>query len=1157
MFSFFKRRAFLRILGFVLIAVFIWFAGPYFAFASYAPLETVTARLIAIALIIGLWLASVLLKRIRAFRASGQLMSAVLKQPQPEEGRPSAEAVNLRERFEEAVATLQQQHREKGQSLYDLPWYIIIGAPGAGKSTALVNSGLKFAPSVAKGALRGVGGTRNCDWWFTDEAVFLDTAGRYTTQDSDAASDSTGWREFLALLRKYRGRRPINGVILAVSAQDLMTQGDTAWEAHVDAARRRLRELNRELRIQLPIYLMVTKCDLVAGFTEYFGDFAQDARAQVWGVTFPYEQTLAGAASGAFPAEFDALVSRLSARLFARVEEERDVRRRTMVFAFPQQVAFLRDRLVSFVDELFASTRAGEQALLRGVYFTSGTQEGTPIDRVLAAIGGRFGLSDAVAPTTGRGKSYFVERLLKEVMIGESGLAGVDRRTEMRKAAMQLGAYAAMGLVAVAGVTSLSVSYGRNRAYVAEVAAAVSTLKQVPPVSGAASIEAIQPRLAALRDVAESANKYRSETPWAMRWGLYQGTSIGNAARDAYLRELDALVLPRFAARVKERLVGYASEPEALCEYLKAYLMLDDPKHLDKKHLQAVADLEWDATTDTAVLAKHFQSLLDDSDALPPIALDPVLVAQARNTIRQASVPRIAYGRIKRRYAGDVRVVRLDVAAGLGAEQVMQRKSGATLSTPVPGLYSRPVFQEITRTAGMAGLIKELSDDDWVWGGSGMPVGNPAKLAFDVIDVYERDYIAAWDGILSDLEIRSFSTVQATADALAILAGPTSPLRNLLAAVVNNTSLVEAPVAQAPSGALSSAASALTDRLGQLSNAAKAAKEAAGISRQPGALVAAHFQPYKLLMEGAPGSAPIDGVLGQLATIQQQLKAMGPEVGGTDPVQALSSPALHALFQSLQERATTLPPAISALVVRIGQRAEGSVQSRAGGDLEGRYQQQVLAPCAAAVAGRYPFEPSSSTDVLLDDFARVFGYGGLFDKFFTGNNLEGLIDRQSSPWTWRPGAGSLSRDMLAQIEAAQRLREMFFRPGSERPQVGFTVSLTDVDAATTRFVLEVDGQTGENKHQGVQKWPMKWPGSVQGRAVVTFEDVASLWPPRGFEGPWAWFRLIDAGQPRRESDRRLALTFQNIGHRGSVVVEPDSIRNPFTDRGWQRASCGR
>src|SRR4029077_14233351 len=89
-----------------------------------------------------------------------------------------------------------------GGSLYDLPWYVFIGAPGSGKTTALVNSGLKFPADQrgSKAAVRGVGGPRNCDWWFTDEAVFLDTAGRYTTQYSDATSDSEGWREFLALL---------------------------------------------------------------------------------------------------------------------------------------------------------------------------------------------------------------------------------------------------------------------------------------------------------------------------------------------------------------------------------------------------------------------------------------------------------------------------------------------------------------------------------------------------------------------------------------------------------------------------------------------------------------------------------------------------------------------------------------------------------------------------------------------------------------------------------------------------------------------------------------------------------------------------------------------------------------------------------------------
>ncbi len=126
--------------------------------------------------------------------------------PRPDQ-RPSADVVQLRERFEEALATLKQQKKRGGLGLYEMPWYVIIGAPGSGKTTALVNSGLQVparAANRASGALRGVGGTRNCDWWFTEEAVLLDTAGRYTTQDSDASADSAGWAGFLPLLKKHR-----------------------------------------------------------------------------------------------------------------------------------------------------------------------------------------------------------------------------------------------------------------------------------------------------------------------------------------------------------------------------------------------------------------------------------------------------------------------------------------------------------------------------------------------------------------------------------------------------------------------------------------------------------------------------------------------------------------------------------------------------------------------------------------------------------------------------------------------------------------------------------------------------------------------------------------------------------------------------------------
>ena len=117
--------------------------------------------------------------------------------------------------------------------------------------------------------MAGVGGTRQCDWWFTDQAVFIDTAGRYTTQDSHAASDAREWQTFLQLLRRYRPVQPINGVIVTVSVPDLL-QGGAELEQQAVAVDRRLQELRERLGQPFPVYLLVTKADLLAGFVEFF-----------------------------------------------------------------------------------------------------------------------------------------------------------------------------------------------------------------------------------------------------------------------------------------------------------------------------------------------------------------------------------------------------------------------------------------------------------------------------------------------------------------------------------------------------------------------------------------------------------------------------------------------------------------------------------------------------------------------------------------------------------------------------------------------------------------------------------------------------------------------------------------------------------------------
>ena len=409
-------------IGLSSLAAVIYFAGPFIAFGSWHPLENAIVRNIVILLLVAGAAAIAGFGIMQRRKGAKQIAEGISGAEQTVNDEPV-----LQERMKDALATLKTASGNKSGYLYDLPWYVIIGPPGAGKTTALVNSGLKFplARGATPAAVAGVGGTRYCDWWFTEEAVLIDTAGRYTTQDSDAKSDKESWFSFLDLLKKSRPRQPINGVLVAISVEDILTMSRQDLAAHAEAIRMRLLELHQRLKVSFPVYALFTKTDLVAGFTEYFSYLNEAGRRQVWGATFQTADKNKNLVAD-IPNEFDLLLERLSEETLDRLQDEPAPQHRVQLFGFAAQMARLKPQIHNFLNQIFEPTRYHVNASLRGFYFTSGTQQGTPIDQLIGSLARTFGAEEVSAGAYhGSGKSFFLTNLITKVIIG-GGRLGLD-----------------------------------------------------------------------------------------------------------------------------------------------------------------------------------------------------------------------------------------------------------------------------------------------------------------------------------------------------------------------------------------------------------------------------------------------------------------------------------------------------------------------------------------------------------------------------------------------------------------------------------------------------------------------------------------------------------------------------------------------------------
>jgi len=1160
----------LSLIGLIALSALIWFVGPLIGFAGHEPLTSSSARWILIAVLFGVWLLVQVLRAVRARVCNRKMIDQLADAPDAEID-PAREASEdelrmLRERFEQALSTLKRsegRRRFGGRWVYQLPWYLIIGPPGCGKTTALLNSGLRFplADRLGQDAVHGIGGTRNCDWWFTDEAVLIDTAGRYTTQDSYEQVDKAAWQNFLDLLKRHRPRRPINGVLVAVSLSDLMQQDPVERAAHAKAIRQRVQELCQTFRIAVPVYVLFMKADLVAGFNEFYADLGKEGREQVWGLTFKLDQSDGAPPSiGTFSGEMAALCERLDQRLLARMEQEREPGKRALVFSFPRQFGALGELLDGFLNDAFAPSRFEIRPLVRGVYFTSGTQTGTPIDRILGAFAANFGLGrQGVLPFRGTAKSFFITRLLRDVVFQESALAGLNPRLERRRLWLRRGAYAGVLTLGLLTAIAWATSYSLNEAYIRDVSQRVLDIE--------AQIDAFAPEdrnplgvlplLDAARAIPGGFADRETSVPLSMGFGLYQGEKLGSQADRAYRRILNKALMPRIILRLEEQMRQAAGDPEYLFDALGIYLMLGSDEHYDGEAVQLWVGRDWRDSLPRETTAEQQESLRDHLAALLerrpvplPIELDAKLIAEVREIINRVPLSERIYRRLKNEGVGDdFPDFTVSDAGGDLTKLVFVRRSGRPLNQGIPALYTYDGYHSgFARVA--KNLIAVLAEDRWIFGPEARLDSTPGgmlKLLDEVRDRYLKDYVTEWNALLGDIDLVPVRDLQHAAEVTRILADPVdSPLRRLLIAAARQTeldrvstdpgkTLVDAATDKAKSGFLRR----VERNLGDVSEVATTTEREA-----PESYVTRRFAwLHDLVRTNDQGQAPIDQVLGDLSKLQLHLGAFAKALSsGHGSVLAGDS----AEIQEVKSLGSRLPEPLGNWLGTLAQDSSNLATGGVRAQLNNIWTAEILSFCREAINDRYPFVRDSGRETTLYDFARLFGPGGLLDAFFK-DNLSQMVDTTRSVWRWNDSTIGIPDDVLVQFQRAAAIRESFFIGGGKTPSVEFELTPRSMDPRVTQFILDLGGQTLDYRHGPPRGTKLVWPApSGAERVRLVFSDETGSGPSLTEEGPWAWFRVLDRSALKatnQPEEFRVTFSLANLSARFDLRAQ--SVRNPF------------
>lgn len=1174
-------------------SVIVWIMGPWLLAGKSYPLARPSVRL---AIVVIIWLVALLYAGwlfVLAVVANPALLNRFLLRTQRDETRQEHQAIARKIRHAVGMTNkVRTQWRRWWATLLPgvlpetVPWYVMLGSEGAGKTSLIVTSGQDFPlPEQLSRVGRENAPTQDCECWFGNDALFVDTAGKYLSEDENARPE---WLSLLNALRKYRIRDGINGAIVAISAEEIMQGDGKGILSLATRIRARLDELRQTLGIHFPVYVVITRLDRLRGFEPWFRSMTNEAREQVWGVTFPWGEmvhTGTSALHDRIVAELDALQLRLASAIHPRQQEEYALADRKLMYAFPLDFQLLCTGISEFLQQAFFSSRYDETqfcASFRGVYFSSACQtadaqlvnHSSVVSRwrnyfspraagASACSTERIELAEVPHPRLVWGKHFFLRQLFADVIVKDAGLVSRNFREEARFRLRRLLGHCALIVMAVVLINGFVTSYTNNSRYLDVVSGStrflemqVATLKTLPS-------DTLLPKLLAMaRQLADFGDLDRHNPPLDYRYGLYTGRVVNTHAGRVYRFTLRTFLLPAVQGQASSALSSalQSQDPDRIYEALKVYLGVYGQGRASTEWLLQAVTQQWDdadkltAWGDSTVFISHLQSLFAHPDWLSQgMKFDEVRVREARALLGQHSLNTRLYQRIKADpLSQSLEAMTLNRLTGDASEQILTVADETLARDGIPGFFTKAGYQTLVKKKFLYRITQLQREDEWVMGTRAGATENVLATRDGVLTLYLREYAAYWSRFLDSIQlmglasdsVNRMSPLAPEIYVLRILASSGSPLEPLAREVVEQTTLA------AEDKSLPELLQPAMVSNNRLMNQTKKWNDAADytVVKLTRREVDDHFRPLREFVHGQASRPMVAGASGAAAGSQlNQMTAMLSElytlfVVTNNSISNGDAPMMPDTEMRMSILVQTWPNPFQSIIRPFLTSAAEKVRNQALVSNSKNIDDNLGQVCRDTLENRYPFV-QGTTEVNLDDFERFFARDGLVDSWFK-QNLASKVDMSQAVWRYK---GTPEEGNLAFFRQVAQIRSAFFRQESGN-KLGITpgLSVTNMDPAIVQLNMAMGGSPFRYLHGPVIPWVFHWPAS-EGASTVNIDVKPAAKQGQSslsFSGPWAFFHWMDtAAQQNISDDGNLLLTFEIDKRRVDISLSGMVIEN--------------